>query len=175
MDFKSLLGHRIFKLASVGTFAVSAFMVQPYRPMVFVGHSMEPTYHSRELALMTTDVHHLSKGDVVVIEAKDGTIVKRVAYLPGDWIEYRYFAGEWMYFNDNKICNKIKHPDRFPKRMMRVPNGYVFVLGDNPAVSIDSRQLGVLPMSAIQAKLVEPKPMAKGPIDVPLAEQAASD
>jgi signal peptidase I len=166
MDWKSLLGHRIVKLTSIGTFAVGAFLVQPYRPMIFMGHSMAPTYADRELALMTTDVQHLTKGDVVVVKANGGTIVKRVAYLPGDWIEYRYFAGEWVYFNDNKVVHKIKHPERFPQRMVRVPEGYVFVLRDNPAVSIDSRQLGVLHVSAVQAKLVDPKPEAKGPTDM---------
>jgi signal peptidase I len=158
MDWKLLLGHRIVKLVSIGGFIASAFMVQPYRPMIFVGKSMTPTYQNREFALSTTNTSNLKKGDVVVIEAGKGTIVKRVAFLPGDWIQYYKFKTGWA-FVDQKVISQMRNPERFPLRHERIPEGYVFVLGDNPTVSVDSRQFGILPIASIKAKLVDPKPL----------------
>jgi signal peptidase I len=156
MDWKSLFGHRVFKLVSVGTFVASTFLLQPYRPMVFVGQSMSPTYQNKEFALATTDTSNLKRGDVVVLELPQGSIVKRIAYMPGDWIDYYYFRGEWV-LGKNINIKKFKHPERFKNKRVRVPEGYVYVLGDNRPVSVDSRQMGVLPMSWIREKLVSPK------------------
>ncbi|MBC8065142.1 MAG: signal peptidase I [Chlorobia bacterium] len=155
MDWKSLFGRRIFKLVSVGTIIASAFLVQPYRPVVLVGNSMNPTYQNQEWAIATTDVQTLAVGDIVVIQGADSPIVKRIAHLPGGWVRYVRFGNEWM-FADTKT-KELKHPERFPFKMVRVPEGYVFVLGDNPIASIDSRQLGVLPIASIKSKLVDPK------------------
>lgn len=157
MDWKSLFGHRVFKLASVGTFAVSTFVLQPYRPMVFVGHSMSPTYKNHELAMATTDTSDLKNGDVVVLETPQSTFVKRIAYMPGDWIDYYYTHGQWV-FATSLAIQEFKHPERFKHKRVRVPEGYVFVLGDNRSVSIDSRQMGVLPIAWIREKLVSPRP-----------------
>ncbi|HVS58482.1 MAG TPA: S26 family signal peptidase [Candidatus Saccharimonadales bacterium] len=43
------------------------------------------------------------------------------------------------------------------KRIQRVENDQVFVVGDNPAESTDSRQLGFLPRRVIVAKVIWPR------------------
>jgi signal peptidase I len=160
MDWKGIFGQRIFKLVSAGAVVGSAYLVQPYRPIVFVGDSMKPTYKDREWSIGTTNLDDLRIGDVVVMEGPQGTIIKRIAYLPGDWVSYTKFGGEWFYGNHKRIP-KLKHPERFPTKMVRVPEGYVFVLGDNFEISNDSRQLGVLPISGIRARLVDPRAPGK--------------
>jgi|SRR5688572_17523874 phage repressor protein C with HTH and peptisase S24 domain len=40
------------------------------------------------------------------------------------------------------------------KRIARVERDRVFILGDNPAVSTDSRDFGAIPMSSVKAKVL---------------------
>jgi signal peptidase I len=157
MDFKSSLTIRILKYASVATVIAGAYSAQPYRPIVFLGNSMTPTYSDKEVAVASTQIDELFRGDVVVINGAGGPFVKRIAFLPGDEIDFHYFGGEWMMGN-SEVFKRLNRPDRYPHRVYRVPPGHVFVLGDNWTVSVDSRQLGAIPISSIRAKLTEPKP-----------------
>ena len=162
MDWKAFFGNRIFKLASAATFAASFYLVQPYRPVVFVGKSMANTYKNNEIALGTTDVRNLAVGDVVVIEYEGSTFVKRIAHMPGDKVEYTKIAKQWVPTYMIKF-GTVKHPDRFKSKTVTIPSDEVYVLGDNLPVSIDSRQIGTIPIDAIRSKLIEPKPQAEAP------------
>lgn len=157
MDWKAFFGHRIFKLASAATFAASAYLVQPYRPVVFVGKSMANTYLDREVAIGTTDTRELAVGDVVVIELNGSTFVKRIAHLPGDKVEHTKIGSLWVptYMIRHK---SLKHPERFPTKFVEIPMGEIYVLGDNSQISIDSRQLGTIPLANVKSKLIDPKP-----------------
>lgn len=162
MDWKAFFGHRIFKLASTATFAASVYLVQPYRPVVFVGKSMANTYYDQEIAIGTTDTQNLAKGDVVVIEREGSTFVKRIAYMPGDKIEYAKVLGEWVPKHSMGFA-AMRHPGKFKTKTVTVPADEVYVLGDNLNVSIDSRQLGTIPIEMIKAKLVDPRPRKTAP------------
>ena len=43
------------------------------------------------------------------------------------------------------------------KRITQLQDGQIFVAGDNPAASTDSRQFGWLPLSAVKARVVWPR------------------
>lgn len=43
------------------------------------------------------------------------------------------------------------------KRLAKVRKGEIYVLGDNPANSTDSRSLGWLPQTVIQARVIWPR------------------
>jgi signal peptidase I len=74
----------------------------------------------------------LTVGDVVVAQhpARPGTVCKRVAGLPGDQIL------------------------QTSGRMVTVPDGHVWLEGDNPANSSDSRSYGALPVALVQGRVV---------------------
>ncbi|MCC7228897.1 MAG: signal peptidase I [Fimbriimonadaceae bacterium] len=163
MDLKTLWGHRLTHLAAIASIAGSAYLLQPYRPVVIVGESMSPTYRNKEIAIGSTDRSHLKVGDVVVIEGPNGTIVKRIAFMPGDWVDRFYFATYWHYDFGGRV-RQLKMANLVPWLRARVPEGYVFVLGDNEAVSTDSRNFGVLPVSSIRAVLVDSKPKLTDPV-----------
>ena len=74
----------------------------------------------------------LRKGDVVVAFVDGEHIVKRVAYLPGELISWQ-------------------DSDGLPRV---VPAGTVWLLGDNAAVSYDSRMFGAVPLERIHEILL---------------------
>jgi signal peptidase I len=158
MDWKSIGGNRIFRIAGAATFIASVYLAQPYRMAVIMGNSMSPTYRNHEVELATTDLGSLKRGDVILVDGPSGVMVKRIAYLPGDWMEMRYLGDNWYPLATLEKFENVRRPDKVPMTYARVPDGYVYVLGDNPIVSVDSRTLGALPVAGIHAKLIDPKP-----------------
>lgn len=136
--------------------ATGALMCLPYRPMVFVGQSMAPTYQSGEIAMTVPTHGKFEKGDVVVVDMPDGPIVKRVAHLPGEKIPQVFLDGEW-----NDLTEVTTPPDSILDgrryRMYAIPEGEIYVLGDNRPVSLDSREFGPVPMEWVTRKIMHPK------------------
>ncbi|MBN9502105.1 MAG: signal peptidase I [Armatimonadetes bacterium] len=156
MPLRNMLLSRSFRL--VGSLSVLAgiFSAQPYRPMVFMGDSMSPTYHNHEIALATTDTSHLQVGDIVVLDSPVGTIVKRIAYLPGDKINRYKFLGKWHdLVGEYGLSTRTRKNLKLSSRT--VPEGYMYVLGDNSEVSVDSRAFGMIPLSSVKFVLVTSK------------------
>jgi signal peptidase I len=136
--------------------ATGAIVCQPYRPMVFVGESMAPTYRSGEFAITVPTNGEFHRGDVVVIDMPGGPIVKRVAYLPGDEIVQMRMEGEW---NDlTEVSQPMpKRIDGVRYRKYRIPDGELYVLGDNRPVSMDSREFGPVDMEQVTRKIMTPR------------------
>jgi len=85
----------------------------------------------------------------VVVDPPDGgvTLVKRVLALPGETIELRQghvlIQGEML---DEPWQVNYGGGD-YPA--INIPNGHVFILGDNRPVSHDSRAIGPVPFESI--------------------------
>lgn len=128
----------------------------PVRPLVFVGESMSPTYANREVALTIPFRGHLERGDVVVIRRGEERIVKRVARLPGEVYTQFMTRSGWMDLGEFRMAGSLLV--RLQTRTVLVPEGKVYVLGDNASESVDSRQLGPIDMSKIERVVLHPKP-----------------
>lgn len=128
------------------------------RPVAIEGPSMAPTLTDTERVLVTHGDKNLAHGDVVITSVLEGSatvrLVKRVIGLPGDTVEIR---------NDVAIINGTPEPARgqaiLPDYAMSSPPvtilpGMVYVMGDNRAVSSDSRIIGPVPISGIDGKVV---------------------
>lgn len=146
-----------FALAGV---AMTIGAVQTYRPMVFVGESMSPTYQNHEITLTEPFSGRPYQGEVVTMQEDGSTIVKRIAYVPGDHYYQVRVGSEW---EDATTYNLGRNPGRFANmiRKVTVPQGYVYVLGDNQTVSVDSRTFGFVPIANIQRQLVDQRPRAE--------------
>jgi len=83
--------------------------------------------------------------------------IKRVIGLPGDHL-YIAETGE-VYINDelleeNYLVEGLKTPRTGQYYDVEIPEGYVFVMGDNREGSKDSRELGLIPIDKIEGKVV---------------------
>lgn len=96
------------------------------------------------------------RGDIVVIKTgdspNDDPIIKRVIALGGDTVELKagvlYLNGEEVsepYVDSKNNENSVRNT--YPETV--VPEGYMFFLGDNRDVSVDSRsdKYGIMPVS----------------------------
>ena len=163
--------HKGFRVA-VGLCAVLVVLVAVGAAVFTLGFkrylvpstSMEPTLQHgdhiwvNQLAYRFDDV---KAGDVVILDTPGdapsdvGLIVKRVVALAGDTIEARP-DGE-VYVNGHKLDEPYLAPGTrtldLPKQ--NVPEGDVFVLGDNRPNSQDSRVFGPVDEDAIVGRVMD--------------------
>ncbi|MDH5762915.1 MAG: signal peptidase I [Nitrospinota bacterium] len=111
------------------------------------------------------DIHFFSRvpkrGDIVVFkfpedESKD--FIKRVVGLPGETIQV---IQQRVYINDKLLKEPYAHHSQPPSLdtgnrdnmpPLRIPEGHIFVMGDNRENSHDSRMWGVLDLSKLRGK-----------------------
>jgi signal peptidase I len=122
------------------------------------GKSMEPSFQHRDNVIvnkLTYRFSELQRGDVVVFpypHSPEEDYIKRVIGLPGDRLAIR--DGQ-VYINEVPLNEPyIKSPAMADYPETTVPEGKVFVLGDNRNDSSDSRSWGPLPIASILGKAV---------------------
>ncbi len=112
--------------------------------------SMQPTLHEGEFILVNKLAYRLGdfqRGDIIVFH-HDPTedYIKRVIGLPGDTVDVR---GEHVYINNQMIKEPyIAAPPHYTGSW-KVPEGQIFVLGDNRNQSSDSHQWGYVPENTV--------------------------
>jgi signal peptidase I len=113
--------------------------------------------------------HDVREGDIVVFSQppldhcggeQESDLVKRVIALPGQTI---YSSGNRIYVNGKLLAEPyLPHddplgppiPDATSRHPYRVPAGEFYMLGDNRAISCDSRYWGPIQGSSIVGKVV---------------------
>lgn len=83
--------------------------------------------------------------------------IKRIIGIPGDHL-YIAETGE-VYINDKileeaYLVDGLKTPRTGNYYDVVIPEGYVYVMGDNREGSKDSRELGLIPMDRVEGKVV---------------------
>lgn len=120
------------------------------------GPSMLSTLHERDRVIINKLVYHFyspTRGDIVVFKNPNNNkenYVKRVIGIPGDTIK---IVDEKVYVNDELLDEPyLSEPTEreFPKT--KVPEGTIFVMGDNRNKSQDSRAIGPIPIDNIIGK-----------------------
>lgn len=122
------------------------------------GPSMEPTLLSGEIVLVSRGYELPARGDIVVISAEfaDETpqkLVKRVIALEGDEVEVRAGTAIVNGSAEKGAYTVYVAPADLELARQIVPEGHVFVLGDNRPVSEDSRIFGTVPMDWIDGEV----------------------
>ncbi len=114
-----------------------------FRVFSVEGSSMTPTLQPGDKVCVSTVGYTPTQGDIIVLSGTEGLnkpIIKRVIAVEGDKVDINFTTGivtvngkEEHYSDDLTTQQK---DIAFP---LQVPEGTVFVLGDNRALSLDSR------------------------------------
>ena len=113
------------------------------------GSSMYPTLHHGDMLLLQSIGYTPKQGDVVVLtkefDAADGPIVKRVIAVGGQHVDIDYAAGtvsvDGQVLNEPYINEAMREPYYENLTSVDVPEGSIFVMGDNRNNSSDSRDV----------------------------------
>lgn len=172
---QSRVGGELFEwikalaIAGLLVFVIRWFLVSPF---IVDGDSMRPNFHDRERIIVNKilyDIREPQRGEVIVFhvpeEGRD--FIKRVIGVPGDTVKVEddkvYINGQQIEENYLKEAYEKAHAagdlynqqdelsdfpnDRFPDG--KIPEGTLFVMGDNRSNSEDSRMIGYIPMDRV--------------------------
>lgn len=132
------------------------------RPAAVIGNSMLPSFNSGDRVVCLPELSGYERGDVIIIShatRKDESIIKRVIAVGGDTVDIDFYKGTVSVNGqvlDEPYVNtptNLSYDMTFP---VTVPEGKLFVLGDNRNDSIDSRStdIGFINENKVLGKVV---------------------
>ena len=151
---------KVFGLAIILAFVITLFI----KPTLVRGDSMVPTLHENDYLIINKIGYKIGQpenGDVIVFKShiaqEDGTnkdLVKRVIGVEGDSVLIT--DGE-VYVNGNLLDEPYLDTGMYTEGDIDlvVPEGNLFVLGDNREVSLDSRyeNVGLVDVDDVEGKV----------------------
>lgn len=140
-----------------------------FAPILVEGVSMMPTLYDQERMIVNKLSYVVGKPDrfdiIVFKVSEDKNYIKRVIGLPGDHVEYKddmlYINGkavEEPYLDDFKkqVGNGVNLTEDFTLEQVTnesvIPEGKLFVLGDNRQYSKDSRIIGLIDIDDVMGQ-----------------------
>ena len=118
-----------------------------FRVVNVEGSSMKPTLQNNDKVIVSTVGYEAQRGDIVVISSTDGLkepIVKRIVAVGGDTVDINFTTGVvTVNGTEEEYTNELTSQQFDIAFPITVPEGTVFVLGDNRGNSLDSRSTRV--------------------------------
>ncbi|MFA9557441.1 signal peptidase I [Evansella sp. AB-rgal1] len=139
-----------------------------FAPIVVDGQSMMPTLEHNDRMIVNKigyTIGEPDRFDIIVFHApQNKDYIKRVIGLPGDTL---YYENDVLYINGEKVeepyldgfkegATRLPYTADFHlnevTRYDRIPEGHIFVMGDNRQHSKDSRHIGVVAFEEVVGK-----------------------
>jgi signal peptidase I len=153
------------KALAIAVILAAAIRYFLFAPIVVDGLSMMPTLHDQNRMIvnkLSYNIGEPERFDIVVFHAPEQKdYIKRVIGLPGDHVEYRndtlyingepveerYLEGAKAEIIDAPLTFDFELEELWGQKM--VPEGHLFVMGDNRRYSKDSRSIGFVSMEEV--------------------------
>ncbi|WP_166244611.1 signal peptidase I [Paenibacillus turpanensis] len=166
---------KLLAIALIISVVVNAFLLQPYQVK---GHSMEPSYDDSDYTMVWKPQDRYEYGEVVIVDRRidrerqwldrfvehpiiqrvfrtedDNLIIKRVVGQAGDVLE---FKGNQLFRNGELLQEDYIKEEMYgnPDQTVTVPDGHIYVMGDNRNHSSDSRAIGSIPLTHVLGKVI---------------------
>jgi signal peptidase I len=151
-----------FLIILLVAFALVFGVVRPFVLEAFYipSGSMLPTLKVGERVFVNKFIYRFSepqRGDIVVfrdVEGADEDLIKRVVGLPGDEVAVQNGVLSLNGEPQEEPYVNTRFPDDSFYGPTKVPEGEVFVMGDNRSNSADSRVFGPVPMENVEGEAV---------------------
>ena len=140
-----------------------------FRHSVVSGDSMLNTLNDGDRLIISNLFYEPKVGDIIVFDDRsnehyaDEPIIKRVIAVGGDTVEIKdgivYLNGEILdeselWDRNDEVNGSCYYPAMDDVELMTVPEGEIFVLGDNRGNSKDSRTVGTIKEDSIIGKVL---------------------
>ena len=130
------------------------------RPVMVDGNSMNNTLHNGDYCIgLVYGAKNAERGDIVVVDCNGATLIKRIIGMAGDTVNIDYETDEVSI--NGEVLEEPYIADTYLVKVgdmdasVTIPEGYVFVMGDNRNHSTDSRYdvIGLVSVDDIKAKV----------------------
>jgi len=142
-------------------------------PLTVYSVSMNPTLEEHDF-LILLNTHNVSRGDIVSFqtdlqlseeEKKQLNIIQKLKNVETKALIKRVIAieGDELLIVDGKVyVNNVELQEKYINEdytfgdihIERVPEGKIFVMGDNRANSLDSRSMGLIDLNTLKGKVL---------------------
>lgn len=145
-----------FLAGSIAIFLIFVVLRFMFGIAIVSGKSMEPALYEGDIIIYWRLPSSYQKNDIVLIKTKGShDYVKRICAAEGDVIDTQngrlYINGEMV---DETFVNTDADGETGFKYPLTMGANQYFVLGDNRAISLDSRHFGAVELDQIDGKLL---------------------
>jgi signal peptidase I len=139
---------KVIIIALILAVVLRGFMLEP---TYVQGPSMLTTMKTGDRIIINKLIYRFTtpaRGEIIVFHTPEEDLIKRVIALPGETIEAKNGR---VYVNGKILSEPYLSPTTQTSNIpqTKVPAGHLFVMGDNRANSMDSRELGPIALDQI--------------------------